>query len=226
VARDVHRITPEDSKQDHPMPPKFRSEHHGSKNFKTRDSRGLFRVDDWIEIAAPVEQVFGQWSQYETFPYVVESVRRIKRVDDQHILWDVDIAGRQVVWVARVVEYDPEKRIRWRSDEGASHSGEVRFEALPGDRTRLSVEMAFRPRGVLETLGARLGLVDAQVGRDLACFRRFVERRASDWSRRHRGGSAPSDVSTRSDVEGNPGAPRPGRSPDSSYPGSRPSSDS
>jgi uncharacterized membrane protein len=147
-------------------------------------SRPPFRVARSIDIDADVERVFALWSRYEDFPRVMENVRRVKRIDDR-VLWDVDIGGRQVVWEARIVETVPGKRIRWQSSWGASHSGEVRFAWLPGARTRLVVEIEFRTRGLLEYLGARAGLVDTHVGRDLDRFRRFAEGLARDEGEGH-----------------------------------------
>lgn len=148
--------------------------------WKKRDARGRFWSRHSIEIGATVRRVHAQWIRYEDFPLLFECVRRTRRVDDQRILWDVDIAGRQLVWEARIVESIPEKRIRWQSSGGALNCGEVRFEARPPGRTRLSVEILYQPRGLVERLGARLGLVDFQLARDLERFRRFMESRPAD----------------------------------------------
>lgn len=123
-----------------------------------------------------MEQVFARWSRCEDFPGLMESVRRTKRIDERRSLWDVDILGRQVVWEAQLVESVPQERIRWASSWGAPHAGEVRFEALAEGGTRVSVAIEYRPRGLVEQLGARLGVVDLHVQRDLALFRRSVER--------------------------------------------------
>ena len=128
-----------------------------------------------IEIDADRERVFARWTGYEDLPRLMESVRRVKCIDARRLLWDVDVAGRQVVWEARIVELNPGRLVRWTSSWGAPHAGEVRFAAIPGGGTRIGVEIEYRPRGLLERMGARLGLVDAHVGRDLACFKRFLE---------------------------------------------------
>lgn len=128
-----------------------------------------------IEIDAPVDEVFAQWSRCENFPHLMDSVRRVKRIDERRSLWDVDIAGRQFVWEARIVEQVPGKLVRWQSSWGASNAGQVGFEALPDDRTRLRVEIEFVPRSLLERLGARLGLADVHLRFDLTRFGQFVE---------------------------------------------------
>lgn len=138
--------------------------------------RHSFRLIESVEIDAPVDRVFALWTRYEELPGRTGSVRRVKCIDPSQILWDVDVGGRQLVWEAGVVECVPQKLVRWKTRWGASHRGELRFESLPDDRTRLEVEIEYRPRGLIEHLGAWLGLVDHQVHRELCRFRYSVER--------------------------------------------------
>lgn len=128
-----------------------------------------------IEIGADVDRVFRQWTRYEELPRLMEGVRRTRRIDERRILWDVDVFGRQVVWEAEIVESVPSERIRWATRSGASHAGEVAFDELDGDRTRVRVDVCYRPEGVLERVGARLGLVAARIRRDLERFRSVLE---------------------------------------------------
>jgi uncharacterized membrane protein len=167
-------------------------------HWKTTNPLGRFSVREAIEIHDDVERVFAHWNRYEDFPRFMESVRRTKCIDEQRVLWDIDIAGHQVVWEARILESNPEQRVRWQSAWGAANSGEVRFEALPEGRTRLTVEIEYRPRGSLEKLGAHLGLADIHVRRDLGRFRRFVESRPSNAFDEWRS-SPPSQQQTRAD---------------------------
>jgi len=144
------------------------------------DSRRRFYTERSVEIDAAIGLVFARWSQYEDFPQFMASVRHAKRIDERKILWDVDILGRQIVWEARIIEHDPQKRIRWTSCWGSLNRGEVRFESLPGDRTCVTVEIEYQPRGLLEQLGARSGLIDLHVDRELARFRRIVEKHSAE----------------------------------------------
>lgn len=143
--------------------------------WKTKNPRGRFTLREAIEIDDDVESVFAQWNHIEEFPRFMDSVRRTKRIDGQRVLWDVDIAGRQIVWEARIVELVPAKLVGWESSWGAPNEGEVLFEELTSGRVRLTVSIEFRPQGALEHLGARIGLVDQYVSRDLRRFRHHVE---------------------------------------------------
>lgn len=139
----------------------------------TRDDR--LSLSEAVEIRTPRDRAWAQWCRYEQLPGRMHSVRRVKRIDGRRLLWDVDVAGRQLVWEARILEEAPGKRVRWESSWGPSHAGEVRFEAISPERTRLRVEIEFQPEGPLQWIGARCGLVALCVRRDLEAFRREVE---------------------------------------------------
>lgn len=140
-----------------------------------RDRLGHFHLVETLVIDADVGRVFAQWRHFEALPRIMENVRRSRCITPDRVLWDVDINGHQVVWEAHIIACVPEKLIRWESTWGAPNWGEVRFEALPGPRTRLGVEIEYQPQGLLEHIGARLGLADLHVRRDMDRFRRHVE---------------------------------------------------
>jgi len=143
--------------------------------WKRLNARGCFTLSESIEIDADVARVFATWNRYETFPSFMESVRRTRRIDAQRVLWDVDVVGHQVVWEAHIVELVPEELVRWESSWGAPNAGEVRFESPADGVTALTVDIEYHPQGWRESLGARIGLVDLHVRRDLARFREFLE---------------------------------------------------
>lgn len=139
------------------------------------DGGALRRVTCSIDIDADTETVFEQWTHFDRLPRILDGVRRTKRIGDRRILWDADVVGRQVVWEAEIVECEPGKRVRWVSCWGAHNAGEVQFEPLPAGGTLMTVDFHFAPRGPIEALGARLGLLRLWVQRDLEHFRRHVE---------------------------------------------------
>lgn len=143
--------------------------------WRTKNTLGRFALCESIEIDDAIDSVFAHWNRYEEFPRFMESVCRTKRINQERVLWDVDIAGHQIVWEARIVEFTPLKLVRWVSSWGSTHAGEVRFDEVADGRTALTVEISYQPQGVLERLGARLGFADLHVRRDLERFRAFVE---------------------------------------------------
>src|SRR2546421_532602 len=72
-------------------------------------------VQKTICVNAPVEQVFGFWSDYQNFPHFMSRVREV-RVDGDRSHWVVEgPAGVAVEWDAEVVASEPNSFIEWRS---------------------------------------------------------------------------------------------------------------
>lgn len=137
--------------------------------------RGMRRVVCSIEIEADSKRVFSEWTRFENLPHIMAGVRQTQQIGPGRILWDADVAGRQVVWEAEIIEQVPHKRIRWESRWGACHAGTVSFDELPDGRTLLTADVHYRPSGLMERIGARFDLLGLRIRRDLAQFRRFVE---------------------------------------------------
>lgn len=140
-------------------------------------SRRPQQLERSITIGEPRERVFAEWIRYEELPRKMEGVRRIKCIDPEHVLWDVEIGGRQVVWEARISEVVPPERIAWTSTWGVRNRGSVRFEARTATQTRVTVRIDFHPRGWLETLGAWFDIPARAVADALAGFRAFLHRK-------------------------------------------------
>ncbi len=127
-----------------------------------------------IEVEA--EELFDLWLQLERLPEILDGVRRVKCVGDRRVLWDVNVAGRQLVWEAELTALERGRRIAWVSRSGTPNRGEIRFEQLGPARTRLEVDIAYEPTGLVERIGARLGLVRRCVAADLERFARYAPR--------------------------------------------------
>jgi uncharacterized membrane protein len=150
-------------------------------NRDTRERKGsIHRFAASIEIDADIRETFEYWTHLEDLPGMMGSLRRACRIDDRRILWDTDICGHQLVWESEIIEVVPEQRVRWRSRRGMRSLGKASFEELADGRTLLSLEIRYEPQHPLGRLGARLGMVDHRLRRDLAQFKRAVEEAQTD----------------------------------------------
>lgn len=114
---------------------------------------GMGPPEDGIEVQkticvnAPVEQVFGFWSDYQNFPRFMSRVREV-RVDGDRSHWVVEgPAGVAVEWDAEVVAFEPNAFIQWHStpDSTIQQEGEVCFEPDGNGGTRVSVSLCYQP---------------------------------------------------------------------------------
>ena len=111
-----------------------------------RPGHGI-EVQKTICVNAPVEQVFGFWSDYQNFPRFMSRVREV-RVDGKRSHWVVEgPAGVAVEWDAEVVAQEPNAFIQWHStpDSTVQQEGEVCFEPDTNGGTRVSVRLCYQP---------------------------------------------------------------------------------
>jgi uncharacterized membrane protein len=102
-----------------------------------------------MHIAAPLEQVFEFWQNFENFPQFMRNVRSVHRNADGSWHWEVaGPLGARVQWDALLTRLEPNRLIAWSTVPGApvAHAGQVRFQS-EGDGTRLQIEMGYNPAG-------------------------------------------------------------------------------
>src|SRR6478735_2046041 len=130
-----------------------------------------------VEVDRPVRVVYDQWTQFESFPEFMNGVEEVRQIDDSHNHWKVSIAGVEREFDTVIVEQQPDAMISWASTEGSNVAGEVRFEAIDAEHTRIDLTLDFEPSGFVETAGDKLGIVEAQRATDLRRFKEFIESR-------------------------------------------------
>ena len=135
-------------------------------------------TEEQVEVEAPVDVVYAQWTQFEDFPRFMRNVKETRQLDDTHLLWTAEIAGREHTWEAKIVEQEPNRRISWRSTDGLHNAGTVTFEPVDsGSVTVVHVVMEYEPEGVTEKIGSALSVDEGVVKADLGRFKDLVESR-------------------------------------------------
>lgn len=137
-------------------------------------------IEKSIEVEAPIEKVYNQWTQFEDFPHFMEGVEQVQQLDDKHLHWVAKVGGKRKEWDAEIVEQVPEDRIAWRSISGAANSGIVHFRPTDSQHTVVTLRMNYEPDGMMENLGSTLGLLSGRVEADLQHFRDFIQQRGTE----------------------------------------------
>lgn len=137
----------------------------------------MSKIEKSIDVNVPLRTAYNQWTQFEEFPMFMEGVEEVTQLDDSHLRWCAEVGGVEREWDAEITEQVPDERIAWRSTSGPAHSGQVTFQKLDDDETRIFLEMEFEPEGVVETVGDFIGLTSLRVAGDLERFKEFVETR-------------------------------------------------
>ena len=140
----------------------------------------MAEVKESIEVNVPVSTAYNQWTQFEEFPQFMEGVESVSQLDDTHLHWVAEIAGKREEWDAEITEQVPDQRVAWKSTSGNEQGGVVNFHRLGEDETRVVVSMDYEPEGIVEKAGAALGFDDRQVKGDLERFKQLIEKRGAE----------------------------------------------
>ncbi len=136
-------------------------------------------IEKSILVDVPVRIAYDQWTQFESFPKFMDGVKEVRQLDDKHLYWHADLAGKDVTWNAEITEQVPDKRISWHSTSGARNDGTVSFQPEGSDRTRVTLGLDYDPQGVTEDVGSAVGVPSRTVEGDLKRFKDYIESRQS-----------------------------------------------
>jgi uncharacterized membrane protein len=137
------------------------------------------KIQDTIEVQAPVQRAYNQWTQFEDFPKFMEGIQSVQQLDDTHVHWVAEIRGESREWTTEITEQQPDKKVAWKTIEGeVKNDGVVTFEQVAGGQTRVNVRMDVEGESTAENVaGDLLGVVKNQVHGDLERFKQLIENR-------------------------------------------------
>lgn len=125
--------------------------------------------------------IYNLWSDFENFPYFMDYVKSVEKVDERSSEWVVEgPLGSSVNWKAEMTRDEPGKRIGWNSKdhEGTiTTSGQVTFADLDTDQTEVTVVLQYNaPGGKLGEVAAQLfSNPEKRLEKDLRNFKDFAE---------------------------------------------------
>jgi uncharacterized membrane protein len=137
-------------------------------------------IEKSIEINVPVSTAYNQWTQFEEFPKFMEGVTQVKQLDDTRLHWKAEIGGKAKEWDAEITEQIPDKRIAWRSRDGAKNAGAVTFHRLSDATSKVMLQLEYDPEGFVEHAGDAVGVVSQRVLGDLERFKKYIESRGQE----------------------------------------------
>ncbi|GAB7563565.1 SRPBCC family protein [Methylobacillus methanolivorans] len=144
-------------------------------------------IETSIDIKVPVNIAYNQWTQFETFPYFMQSVINVKQLDDRHVWWLAQADGHAVEWEAEIVEQVLDDYIAWRSVSGVHNEGVVSFLQVEphSTRVRLQIEYECEDRGD-EVASDITGILERKIAEDLERYRQILESRKLSGDSLHR----------------------------------------
>jgi uncharacterized membrane protein len=150
-----------------------------------RERRRTVDIQKTLFVGAPVERVYGFWTDYENFPRFMSNVREVRDLGGGRSHWVVSgPGGVPIEWDSVLTEQVPGESIAWRSRPGSmlENAGAVRFTP-DGAGTRVDLRFCYHPpaggagQAVAELLGAD---PRAKLNEDLGRLKALLEERTKD----------------------------------------------
>jgi uncharacterized membrane protein len=108
-----------------------------------------FTVEKSITLSVPASEAFRFWRNFENLPRVMRHLKSVRSIDERRSHWVAAApAGLDIEWDAEITDERQDRKIAWRSLEGAEieNKGVVLFEPVQdGNATELRVYLEYAP---------------------------------------------------------------------------------
>ena len=141
----------------------------------------MANVEKSIDVDVPIRVAYDQWTQFESFPEFMDGVESITQTGDRQTHWVTKIGGVEREFDAEITEQHPDERVAWKSTSGDTHhAGVVTFHKITDTTTRIMIQLDWEPQGIVEKVGAVVGVDDHQISADAKRFKAFIESRGTE----------------------------------------------
>jgi uncharacterized membrane protein len=134
-------------------------------------------VQQWVDVAVPLETAYNQWTQFEEWPQFMHRVTRVSQEDDCTVRFATKIWGKTKEFEAKIDTQRPDERIKWRVTQGINHTGVVTFHELAPNLTRIELTFDVDPGSLIEKAARGMRHVKRAARADLHRFKAYIEMR-------------------------------------------------
>jgi uncharacterized membrane protein len=132
-------------------------------------------IQQSVDVAAPIDIVYDQWTQFEDYPKFMHRVQRVEQRDESHVAFHAKVWGLNRMWEAEIVEQRPDERIVFKSVNGVQLTGVVTFHDLAERLTRIELNIDVDPEGPVEKIARGTRVIKRAARGDLKRFKAYVE---------------------------------------------------
>ena len=138
------------------------------------------QVEGNIQVQAPVQTVYEYWRNLENLPNFMSNIEEVRSTGPDTTHWVVKgPLGAKLEFDARTTQDEPNSAIGWNTVDGnIQTSGQVRFQELGPDQTRIDVTMNYAdpPGGkVGEVASKAVANPKVMMQQDLKNFKDIIE---------------------------------------------------
>ena len=132
-------------------------------------------VQQSVDIGAPIETVYNQWTQFEDWPSFMHRVTRVTQEDDCTVSFATKIWAKTKEFTANIETQWPNERIKWSVSQGMTHTGVVTFHELAPNLTRVLLSFDVEPGSLIEKAARGMRHVKRAARADLHRFKALIE---------------------------------------------------
>jgi uncharacterized membrane protein len=142
------------------------------------------RVESSVVVEAPVSRVYDYWRNLENLPSFMTNVEDVRATGPGMTHWRIKgPLGTKMEFDAQTTQEEENRALGWNSVDGnVGTSGQVRFQELGPERTRVEVTLNYAdpPGGKIGELGSKIvANPQVMVDQDLYNFKEIIEGRAT-----------------------------------------------
>ena len=142
------------------------------------------RVESSVVVEAPVSRVYDYWRNLENLPSFMTNVEEVRATGPGMTHWSIKgPLGTKMEFDAQTTQEEENRALGWNSVDGnVETSGQVRFQELGSERTRVEVTMNYTdpPGGRIGEVGSKIvSNPQVMVDQDLYNFKEIIEGRAT-----------------------------------------------
>lgn len=147
----------------------------GGKGKGKGKGRKFVNIVEQIDIGAPIDLVYDQWTQFTDFPGFMKKLEQVEQVSDEKLQWKAQVFWSHRSWESTILEQVPDERIVWRSKGAKGYlDGAVTFHELTPGLTRVLVIIEYHPQGFFEKTGNIWRAQGRRIRLELKHFQRHV----------------------------------------------------
>ena len=142
------------------------------------------RVESSVVVEAPVSRVYEYWRDLENLPNFMTNIEEVRSTGPRTTHWRIKgPLGAKMEFDAETTQEEENSALAWNSVDGnVETSGQVRFQELGPERTRVEVTLNYAdpPGGKIGEIGSKIvANPQVMVDQDLYNFKEIIEGRAT-----------------------------------------------
>ena len=133
-----------------------------------------------IDVDAPIEAVYNQWTQFESFPQFLHAVKEVTQNDDAAPTGSSASPACGASSTRRSPSRCPISSSHGRASTGRATAAACASPRVSEGITHVALEMIWLPETFVEKVGAALNVDERQAQTDLERFKTFIEERGRE----------------------------------------------